>query len=259
MEFRPCIDIHNGAVKQIVGASLSDKGDHAFENFVSEKHASEYAALYQRDGLSGAHVIMLNPPSSEYYEKTKEEALSALRAFPGGLQIGGGITPENASEYLSAGASAVIVTSYVFRNGRINRTALKNLTDSVGKDRLVLDLSCRKQKDRYLVVTDRWQRFTEEPVTLSLLSELSDSCTEFLIHAVDAEGKTNGIEAELVSLLSEWDGCPLTYAGGISSFSDLELLRTAGKGRIHATIGSALDLFGGSMRYSEVLTYFRNL
>lgn len=259
MEFRPCIDIHNGSVKQIIGSSLSDTGNHAVENFVSEKSAADYATLYKKDGFSGAHVIMLNPPSSEYYEKTREAALSALRAFPGGLQIGGGITPENAKEYLSAGASKVIVTSYVFRNGRIDRDALKKLTDTVGNDRLVLDLSCRKVGDRYLIVTDRWQKFTEEPVTISLLAELSDSCAEFLIHAVDAEGKTNGIETELVSLLSEWDGCPVTYAGGISSFSDLELLRKTGKGRIHATIGSALDLFGGSMKYDEVREYFQRL
>ncbi len=259
MEFRPCIDIHNGVVKQIIGGSLSDSGDRAVENFVSKKSASEYAALYKRDGLSGAHVIMLNPPSSEYFEKTREEALSALFAFPGGLQIGGGITPENAGSYLSAGASKVIVTSYVFRDGRIDRTALKKLTDSVGRERLVLDLSCRRMENRYLIVTDRWQKFTEEPVSLSLLSELSDSCAEFLIHAVDSEGKTNGIETGLLSILSEWDGCPVTYAGGISSFSDLEQLYKAGKGRIHATIGSALDLFGGKMKYDEVLDYFRKL
>ena len=259
MKFRPCIDIHNGAVKQIIGGSLKDAGDRAEENFVSDKGASYYADLYKKDGYVGAHVIMLNPPSSGYYEKTKSEALSALNAFPEGLQIGGGITPENARFFLSQGAQKVIVTSYVFQNGQIHRDSLKKLKDAVGRDRLVLDLSCRKAGSQYLIVTDRWQTFTKEPVTLSLLNELSRSCSEFLIHAVDAEGKASGIEAELVSLLSEWDGCPITYAGGISSFQDLDRLYSLGKGRIHATIGSALDLFGGKLRYEDVKRYFRNL
>lgn len=257
MEFRPCIDIHNGSVKQIVGGSLKDEGDFAEENFVSTRGAAYFAEKYREDGFSGGHVIMLNPVSSEYYEKTRSEAISALRTFPGGLMAGGGITPENAPAFLDAGASHVIVTSYVFRNGSIHRSALSRMTETVGRDRLVLDLSCRRRDGHYFVVTDRWQKFTEEEVTLSLLSELSRSCSEFLIHAVDSEGKSAGIEKPLLSMLSEWDGIPITYAGGISTFADLSELRALGKGRIHATIGSALSLFGGSLSYDEVKRYFQ--
>ena len=111
MEFRPCIDIHNGKVKQIVGSSLMDNGDKARENFVSARDAVFFAKLYQRDRLKGGHVILLNPASSSYYEETKRQAIEALRAYPGGLQVGGGICPENAEEFLRAGASHVIVTS----------------------------------------------------------------------------------------------------------------------------------------------------
>ena len=105
MEFRPCIDIHNGKVKQIVGGSLKDLGDRAQENFVSEQDAAFYAKLYQKNSLKGGHIILLNASDSPYYEATKEQALSGLRVYPGGLQVGGGITAENAAEYLAAGAS----------------------------------------------------------------------------------------------------------------------------------------------------------
>ena len=161
MEFRPCIDIHNGKVKQIVGGSLKDKGDCATENFVATHDAAYYAQLYRKAGVRGGHIIMLNAASSEYFEATKSQAVAALKAYPGGLQIGGGIHCENASEYLEAGASHVIVTSYVFRDGRIHYDNLKKLADTVGKEHLVLDLSCRRTKDGYLIVTDRWQKMTE--------------------------------------------------------------------------------------------------
>lgn len=253
MRFRPCIDIHNGKVKQIVGGSLSDKNDFAKENFVSEQTASWYAALYQRDGLRGGHVILLNGVDSPYYEATRQQALEALRTYPGGLQIGGGITPENAWGYLDAGASQVIVTSYVFREGRIEYDNLEKMRNTVGKERLVLDLSCRKREGSYYIVTDRWQKFTDVEVTPSLLSELSESCSEFLIHAVDVEGKASGIERELARLLGDWEGIPVTYAGGVGSLEDLRVLGELGRGRLDVTIGSALDLFGGCIPYQDVV------
>jgi len=258
MEFRPCIDIHNGRVKQIVGGSLKDAGNQAQENFVSEQDASFYARMYKEAGICGGHIILLNAKDSEYYEATKKQALSALAEYPGGLQIGGGITVANAGEFIVAGASHVIVTSYVFCDGRINYERLGELVEAVGKERLVLDLSCRKKEDTYYIVTERWQVFTEEKVTIDLLDKLKDYCAEFLIHAVDVEGKVCGIETELVSLLGAWGKIPVTYAGGVSSFSDLEQLKILGKNRVHVTIGSALDLFGGTMNYKEVLNYIKD-
>ena len=193
MKFRPCIDIHNGQVKQIVGGSLKDQGDQAAENFVSEQDAAFYAELYKKAGLKGGHVILLNGKDSPYYNATKEQALLALSGYPGGLQIGGGICPENAAEYLNAGASHVIVTSYVFKNGVISWENLMKIRDVVGKERLVLDLSCRKRDGEYYIVTDRWQKFTEEIVTLELMEKLGSYCDEFLVHAVDVEGKVHGV------------------------------------------------------------------
>ena len=260
MEFRPCIDIHNGKVKQIVGSSLIDAGNQAKENFVSSQDGAFYANMYQGDGVRGGHIILLNPVDSEYYEATKEQALLALRTYPGGLQIGGGITAENASYFITEGASHVIVTSYVFKDGKIHYENLKKLVATVGKEHVVLDLSCRyvKEEDAYFVVTDRWQKFTQEKVTYALLEELSQYCDEFLIHAVDVEGKQNGIEEPLISLLGEWGKIPVTYAGGIASFADLEAIKELGKGKLNVTIGSALDLFGGSLKYKEVLTYIKS-
>lgn len=253
MRFRPCIDIHNGKVKQIVGGSLTDRNDYAKENFVSEQTAAWYARLYQKDGLKGGHIILLNGADSPYYEETKTQALEALQAYPGGLQAGGGMTPENAEVFLDAGASQVIVTSYVFRNGQINEKNLENMLHTVGREKLVLDLSCRKKEDDYYIVTDRWQRFTDVVVTPQLLTELSGYCSEFLIHAVDVEGKASGIEKELARMLGSWEGIPITYAGGVGSMEDVETLRKLGRGRLDVTIGSALDLFGGCIPYRNVL------
>ena len=257
MEFRPCIDIHNGKVKQIVGGSLKDAGDQAAENFVAEQDAAYFAKLYQKEGIKGGHVILLNPVSSEYYKATREQAEHALRAYPGGLQIGGGVTAENAKEFLDAGASHVIVTSYVFRDGKINYDNLKRLKAAVGREHLVLDLSCRKKEDTYYIVTDRWQKFTDEEVSTVLLDELSSYCDEFLIHAVDVEGKARGIEQELVKFIGNYTGNPITYAGGVHSMEDLYLLKKLGQNRMNVTIGSALDLFGGSMKWEDVLTVCR--
>ncbi len=257
MEFRPCIDIHNGKVKQIVGSSLKDEGNKAKENYVSERDSAFYAGLYKRDGLKGGHVILLNPAGSEYYEAAKEQVLSALLAYPKGLQAGGGIHAENAEEFLAAGASHVIVTSYVFSNGKVNYTNLEKLKHAVGREHLVLDLSCRKREDGYYIVTDRWQKFTEEKITFSLLDYLMDYVDEFLIHAADVEGKAAGIERELAVLLGNWGKIPITYAGGVGSFEDLDLLKETGRNRLNVTIGSALDLFGGSMEYQKVIDYMR--
>lgn len=255
MNFRPCIDIHNGKVKQIVGGSLKDTNNQAEENYVSEKDAAWYAELYKKDGLTGGHIILLNPAGSEYYEATKKQAVSALSAYRGGLQIGGGINADNAREFLAAGASHVIVTSYVFRDGQIQYDNLEKISKAAGREHLVLDLSCRRKNDDYYIVTDRWQKFTDEKVTLKLLEELSAYCSEFLVHAVDVEGSASGIETELAGLLGSFDKIPVTYAGGVGSFEDLINLYNAGNGRLDVTVGSALDLFGGPLSYREILTF----
>ena len=255
MKFRPCIDIHNGKVKQIVGGSLKDAGNQAQENFVSEQDAAFYAELYKKAGLKGGHVILLNGKDSPNYEATKAQALQALGKYPGGLQIGGGICPENAAEYLEAGASHVIVTSYVFKNGVISWENLEKIRDAAGKEHLVLDLSCRKKDGKYYIVTDRWQKFTEEIVTPELMERLGSFCDEFLVHAVDVEGKVCGIEKELVALLGRWNRIPITYAGGIRSLEDIRSIKELGRNRIHITVGSALNLYGGKLDFDKVQAY----
>lgn len=253
MRFRPCIDIHNGKVKQIVGGSLQDADGRAKENFVSEQDSVFYAKLYKGQGIRGGHVILLNADGSAGYDKTKEQALSALGAYPGGLQAGGGIRPDNAEEFLKAGASHVIVTSYVFRDGEISWENLRNMVKAVGKERLVLDLSCRRRDGDYYIVTDRWQKFTDVTVTPSILDELSGQCDEFLVHAVDVEGKSSGVDTKLIRILAQHRTNPITYAGGVGSYEDLYRLRDAGENRIDVTVGSALDLFGGPLKFENVL------
>lgn len=255
MKFRPCIDIHNGSVKQIVGGSLKDEGDLARENFVSGRDAAFFSKLYREYELSGGHIILLNPVSSPYYEETKRQALSALSAYPGGMQAGGGITPENAADFLKAGASHVIVTSYVFSEGQIRYDKLDAILKEVGKERLVLDLSVRSRDGRYYIVTDRWQKYTSVELNEQTLDMLSYYCGEFLIHAVDVEGKSAGIEESVAKLLGDWGKIPVTYAGGVHSFADLDRLRQLGRGRVDVTIGSALDLFGGNMAFQDVMAY----
>lgn len=258
MQFRPCIDIHNGCVKQIVGGSLKDAGDQALENFVSEYDAAFYAGLYKKYGLKGGHIILLNHKDSDFFEATKAQGMKALQAYPGGFMIGGGITADNAMEYIEAGASHVIVTSYVFRDGRVEEENLKKLVKTVGKEHVVLDLSCKKIEGDYRIVTDRWQKATDVILTHDTLDYFSEFCDEFLIHAVDVEGKSNGIEEELTSLLGSWARIPITYAGGVHDFRDLELLKTLGKDKIDVTIGSALSLFGGTMDFEKVLEFMNN-
>lgn len=252
MRFRPCIDIHNGKVKQIVGGSLKDAGNSATENFVSAQTADFYARLYKERGLKGGHIILLNATDSEYYEATKAQAMLALSAYPNGLQIGGGINDKNAMEYINAGASHIIVTSYVFKNGRIAYDKLEKICETVGREHLVLDISCRKKDGKYYVVTDRWQKFTDVEVTAELFYELSKYCDEFLIHAVDVEGKAKGIEEGVAKILGELSGITVTYAGGIGSYDDLDDLKNIAKGKADFTVGSALDIFGGVLEFERV-------
>lgn len=253
MRFRPCIDIHDGKVKQIVGGSLADKVG-AKENFVSSLGADFYAGLYRKKGLKGGHIILLNPVGTEEYEADKKQAFAALAAYPDGLQAGGGVTPENAWEFLRAGASHVIVTSYVFKNGRVSMENLKKISAETGRERLVIDLSCRRRGGAYYIVTDRWQKFTDVQFTVNTVKMFSEYCDELLVHAVDSEGKARGIEAEIAEILGQ-SGFPVTYAGGIGSFADLDALKKAGGGTVDFTVGSALDIFGGSMDFDKVCGY----
>ncbi len=246
MKFRPCIDLHQGVVKQIVGSTLSDNGNAPETNFEAKKPASWFAELYKKDNLTGGHVIQLGSGN-------EKAAVSALSAWPKGLQIGGGINIDNAGFWLDKGAEAVIVTSWVFHDGVIDKDRLKKLSDYVGKERLVLDLSCRKKNNDYVIVTNRWQTYTKEIVSEKLLDNLSGFCNEFLIHAVDVEGMCSGIETSLVELLGKWAGLPLTYAGGIRSMDDINNINILGNGNIDFTVGSALDIFGGKfLKYEEL-------
>jgi len=255
VRFRPCIDIHNGKVKQIVGGSLKDQGDTAVENYVASRDAAWFASLYEERGFYDGHVIMLNAKDSPNYAATKEQALKALAAFPGGLQVGGGIGAGNARGFLDAGASHVIVTSWLFENGSLSEERLQALEEAVGRERVVIDLSCRKRNGAYFIVTDRWQTFTELEVTEALLEKLSGHCAEFLVHGVDAEGKSAGVETELAKLLAAWDGIPITYAGGIGSLNELEHFADVTRGKLDYTIGSALDLFGGTIPFERLKSF----
>jgi phosphoribosylformimino-5-aminoimidazole carboxamide ribotide isomerase len=251
MHFRPCIDLHQGVVKQIVGSTLEDADSAAVTtNFEARRPAAWFAEQYRRDGLTGGHVICLGPGN-------EDAARQALAAWPGGLQLGGGVNLENATDWLDAGAAAVIVTSWVFHDGTLDRQRLTDLSAAVGRERLVLDLSCRYKNGDYYIVTDRWQRFTREKMTPELLADLSSYCSEYLVHGVDVEGKCCGIETDLVALLAQWAELPITYAGGIHNQADLDLIETMGQGRIDFTVGSALDLFGGSgFTYADLAAAF---
>ncbi|MBM3877309.1 MAG: phosphoribosylformimino-5-aminoimidazole carboxamide ribotide isomerase [Verrucomicrobia bacterium] len=247
--FRPCIDLHEGRVKQIVGGTLGDDPAALRTNFTSPRPAAWFAQLYKRDGLRGGHVIQLGPGN-------EIAAREALAAFPGGLQVGGGVNLDNARAWLDAGASHVIVTSWVFRDAQLDFDRVRALVAAIGRERLVLDLSCRKRDGRYWVVTDRWQKFTEFAVNGSALARLAAFCDEFLIHAVDVEGLCGGVDLELVSQLAETSPLPTTYAGGARSLLDLEEVTRTGRGRIHLTIGSALDIFGGTgVRYEDCVAF----
>ena len=250
--FRPCIDLHGGVVKQIVGGSLRDDGSGPRENFVSEKPPAWFAERFRDDGLTGGHVIMLG-------KGNESAAKEALAAWPGGLQVGGGIRPGNAAEWIDAGASHVIVTSALFdAEGKFLPGALEELVREVGKERLVIDLSCRRTAKGWTVAMNRWQTLTEMDVTAETLDGLLPFCDEFLIHATDVEGLCGGIDEELVRLLGNWGKCPVTYAGGAATMDDVRLVAEAGRGLVDVTVGSALDLFGGSgIRYAELVAMNR--
>ncbi|KMT20777.1 phosphoribosylformimino-5-aminoimidazole carboxamide ribotide isomerase [Clostridium cylindrosporum] len=252
MRLRPCIDIHSGRVKQIVGGSLSDKGEGLIENFISDKEPSYYGEMFQKDNLTAGHVIMLGPGNTE-------AALEALKSYPSGLQVGGGINSDNAKFYLDNGASHVIITSFVFKDGEINWENLNKVVEVIGKEKLVLDLSCRKKDGKYYVVTDRWQKYTNFELNKDNIAKLEGYCDEFLVHAVDVEGQCRGIQEDLVELLGEWVTIPTTYAGGVHTFEDIETIKRLGQNKIDVTIGSALDIFGGNLSYSEVVEYFEKL
>jgi phosphoribosylformimino-5-aminoimidazole carboxamide ribotide isomerase len=244
MEFRPCIDLHEGKVKQIVGSSLNDSG--AEENFVSQNDADYYAELYKKAGLYGGHIIALGSGNREQIEK-------ALAAYPGGLQVGGGINADNARWYIEKGASHVIVTSFIFKDGKFYFDNLEEIVKVVNKENLVIDLSCRKKDGKYYVVTNKWQKFTNFEVNEENIDFLSEFCDEFLVHAVDVEGLRNGIDEELIQKLSNWVKIPCTYAGGISSLEDVKHIESMSGGRMNYTIGSALDIFGGNIKFHDVI------
>lgn len=252
MQFRPCIDLHNGKVKQIVGSTLSDDDPGSLQtNFIAKHPSSWFAKLYKRDKLIGGHIIKLGPGNDE-------AAREALAVWPGTMQIGGGITVANAKEWLDCGASHVIVTSYVFSGGQVDDARLQELVQTVGKEHLVLDLSCRRRGDDYFIVTDRWQKFTNVIIAPEIMEKFSTLCDEFLVHAADVEGQCRGIEDELVRRLARWSPIPVTYAGGVKNIQDMERIRELGGNRLHATVGSALDIFGGtSMTYDEAVAFHR--
>jgi len=249
--FRPCIDLHSGQVKQIVGSSLSDEADAApVTNFVSTQPSSYFAELYKRDGLTGGHIIMLG-------KGNEHAAIAALIAYPGGLQIGGGIRPENASNFLEAGATHVIITSYIFDDAaRFDEARLERIAGATGRERLVLDMSCRATPNGWSVAMNRWQTMTDLPVTEATIARLSPYCDELLIHAVDVEGKCNGMDEALLKKLAEWCHIPVTYAGGARSLEDLWRVQEITDGKVDVTIGSALDIFGGTgVRYADCVLF----
>lgn len=248
VKLRPCIDLHQGKVKQIVGDTLGHKDKEVVENFISEHDSSYFAAKFQQDALTGGHVIMLG-------QGNEEAALGALQAYPGGLQIGGGITPLTAAQYLDKGASHVIVTSYIFKDGELKMDRLLEMVEVVGKDRLVIDLSCKKKDGKWFVVTDKWTKFSNLEVNPETIADIEQYCDELLVHAVDVEGKRSGIQEDLVKQLAEWVSIPTTYAGGVRSLEDLERFNQLSNGKLDVTVGSALDLFGGTLRYEDVVAY----
>lgn len=248
--FRPCIDLHEGQVKQIVGGTLDSKDSELQTNHVSERPAEWFAELYAKDQLTGGHVIQLGPGN-------ESAARKALSAYPGGLQLGGGIRPDNAISWIEAGASHVIATSCLFdASGRFQEDQLEKLAAAVGPERLVIDLSCRRVENGWVVAMNRWQTLTDLPISPETLTSLAPHCAEFLIHAADVEGKCQGIDEELVRFLGSWGQIPLTYAGGASSFEDLERVSELSQGKVDLTIGSALDIFGGTrVSYEQCVAY----
>lgn len=244
MKFRPCIDLHDGKVKQIVGETLTD--NQTIENFISKNGAEFFAKIYKEAKLTGGHIVMLGPGN-------RDEAIKALHAFPGGMQIGGGLNDENYKEYLDEGASHIIVTSFIFSDKEIDLEKVKRISNSAGSKKLVIDLSCKLKNNNYYVVSNKWKDFTNFKITKDSLGMLSKYCDEFLIHAADVEGKKNGADLRLIELLSEITDIPVTYAGGIQNLDDVKEVSKSGNNKIDLTIGSALDLFGGNIKIQELL------
>ena len=253
MRFRPCIDIHNGKVKQIVGSSLRDEGSVAKENFISEQDASWYARMFRERSLSGGHMIILNKKGTPEYDASLKQCIGALDEYPGGLQVGGGVDADNAMSFIDAGASHVIVTSYVFSDGHINMDNLRKISSAVSPEHLILDLSCKNCDGILTVMTDRWQKKTAHEFNVSLLEELSGYCDEFLVHAVDSEGRSKGPQDDVLSILKEYSGKPVTYAGGIASYDDIRKIGIMCEGRTDITIGSSLDIYGGHLDMNEII------
>lgn len=250
-QFRPCIDLHEGNVKQIVGGSLSDRGPGPQTHFVSDLGPSHFAALYRDDGLEGGHVIRLGAGNDE-------AAREALGTWPGGLQLGGGIQQDNAQEWLDAGAAKLIVTSCLFEGDELSLDKVRSFSRQVGAERMVIDLSCRRRDGEWWVAANRWQTITRTPVDAETLERLSEYCSEFLIHAVDVEGLQRGIDEELVARLAEATPRPCTYAGGGREIQDLERVERLSAGRVDLTFGSALDLFGADgVRYVDCVAWNR--
>ncbi|MDB6077370.1 MAG: phosphoribosylformimino-5-aminoimidazole carboxamide ribotide isomerase [Akkermansiaceae bacterium] len=239
-KFRPCIDLHEGKVKQIVGGTLSDHGPGPRENFVSPDGAGDFAGRFRADRLTGGHIIKLGPGNDE-------AAKDALAAWPGGMQLGGGIHAGNAAQWLAAGASHIIITSSLFDSFyHFSDSNLASIVAAAGSDRIVIDLSCRRTADGWTVAMNRWQTLTDLHITPAVLDRLAPHCAEFLIHAADVEGLCRGIDGDLVKVLGDWGGCPITYAGGAASMADVEKVQELSGGKVDVTVGSALDLFGGS-------------
>ena len=253
-KFRPCIDLHDGKVKQIVGSSLSDSGAGLQTNFETDRSSAWFAELYKKDGIKGGHVIMLG-------KGNESAAKDALLAYPGGLQVGGGINAQNAKEYIDAGASHVIVTSWIFPEGKLDRERLAELVKAIGKEHLILDLSCKRTgmvdgKQQWKIATNRWQTIIDIEITKATLEDLAQSCDEFLVHAADVEGKQQGMDDDLIRFLAENSPIPVTYAGGAKSLEDLIHCKEISNGKIDLTIGSALDLFGGKgVKYDDCVKF----
>ncbi len=248
LEFRPCIDLHDGKVKQIVGSTLGHEDQAVVENFISTHDSHYYAKMFAKDQLTGGHVIMLGSGN-------EEAAFAALSAYPGGLQVGGGINSKNAQQFIDAGASHVIVTSFIFHDGKLDIGRLEQLVNAVGKEHLVIDLSCRIRDGKWFVVTDKWTKYSDFEVNAASIAYIEGFCDELLIHAVDVEGKKGGMQESLVRDLAAWTSIPTTYAGGVRSLDDLATFQKIANGKLHVTIGSALSIFGGDLLYSDVVNY----
>ncbi|KAJ3055878.1 Enzyme that catalyzes the fourth step in the histidine pathway [Rhizophlyctis rosea] len=252
-KFRPCIDLHDGQVKQIVGASLSDSAPSTLKtNFVASQPPAYYSHLYRDNNLTGAHVIKLGANNDA-------AAREALAAWPNGLQVGGGITADNAQEWLDAGAEKVILTSWLFPNAKFDKERLLSLVERVGKGKIVIDVSCKRHGDKWIVAMNKWQTPTDMEVNEESISMLSEYCSEFLVHAADVEGLCQGIDEELVTNLGKWCHIPCTYAGGGKDISDLALAEKLSGGKVDLTYGSALDIFGGSgVKFADAVAWNRS-